>query len=99
MPWLATTLGLDELAVTTRLLAGVPFACTVKGMAALGVSSSIVWGEIVEMLGTPLTVTVKVRVTRLLLAWLSLTLTVMVTNPLELAVGVNVSELVAEGLA
>src|ERR1043166_379840 len=96
--WFGTRLVLEELAVTRRLLAGMVELCTVKEMGPAVVSSSMVWVGMLEILGAPLTVMVKDRVTILLLGWASLAVTVMVAMPLELAVGVKVRVPVEAGL-
>src|SRR5438552_1381401 len=82
---LGTRVGLDELAETARLAGG--------GTPSAGVetSSSVVWLAMAEMVGTALalgrTKTVKLRLNRLLVAWMSLTVTVRTAVPVALVLG------------
>src|ERR1051325_1171021 len=67
-----TRAGLEELAVRIRLVAAVSTSPTVNGMGPIGAFTGVVWLAIGDMTGgsfTALTVTVKVRLIRLLLLW------------------------------
>ncbi len=60
---LGTSVVLDELPVTSRSAAAVSTSPTVKGMAAVAVSSAVVWSATSEIVGASLTaVTVMVTV-------------------------------------
>ena len=82
---------LEEAPARVRLPAAVSESLTVTASGPAVPPSAIVWLAIAVSVGrsfTPLTVTVKVRLTVLLAAWPSLTLTVIVAVPFELGVGV-----------
>src|SRR5260370_37784506 len=88
-----TKVVLVELAVTVNRNGGVSTSATVNGRV-MGVSSLVVWlatAEIVCGISTPLTVTVKLRVTTLFERPPSFTVTVMVAVPVALATGLNVN--------
>ena len=74
----------DEVAVTTRLAAGVSVSPTLKGRSEVGVFSSTLWSAMLEMVGAsfwPITVTLKLRLTVLFSDCPSLTVTVMTAVP------------------
>jgi hypothetical protein len=92
----------DEVAERIRPVTDESTSRTVKGMAWEGVLAAVCWLAMTEMVGASLTAateTLKDRVVTLLLAWPSLTVTVMVALPLASASGVNLSVAVALGLA
>jgi len=72
----------DELPVTVRLAAGVSTSPTVTGRAPVAVSSAVVWSVTSLIVGGSFcAVTVRTKVS-LVVAVPSLTLTVMVADPL-----------------
>src|ERR1043166_587648 len=85
--------GLEEPAERVRLPAGVWASFTVNTIGPMGVSSGVVLSAMVEMVGTvlvaALTKTVKVRVTRLLEAPLSFTVTAITAVPCPVDAGRN----------
>ena len=90
--------GLDEVAVTVRLVAVVSVSLIVNGIAGVVVLTRMVRLVMAEMTGRRFTVAVNVRVTMLLLVPPSSTVIVTVAEPDALATGVNESEPVAFGL-
>src|ERR1035437_5780818 len=79
-----TSAGRDELAETVRFDAAVSGSPTTNGSGGVAVSWVVAWLAMAEMTGgwlMWLTVTVKERETRLLLAPPSLTVTAMVEEP------------------
>src|SRR5438046_2558154 len=96
-----TRVGLEEVAVRTRLVAALSTSPTTTGMGPIGVCAEVVWLAIGEMTGgsfTGLTVTVKVRLMTLLLLCPSLTVTVMRAIPLASVAGAKVKLPVLPGL-
>ena len=72
MPAVATSPVLEEVALSARLVAAVSASPMVKGIAAVGVFSLVVWSAMAEMIGrsfTGVTVTVKLRLTVLFALW------------------------------
>src|SRR5437588_4515702 len=91
---------LDDCAANCRLAAGVSTSPMVKGTVTT-VSSLTTWSGMDEMVGKSLTertVTVKVRVTRLLEVPPSLTVTETVAMPLALVTVLKLKEPPGEGL-
>src|SRR5262245_44048194 len=87
-----TRLGLEEEAVTWRLVTCVYTSLTLNEMGPSGTSSSVDASARAEMVGrsfTGLMVTVKGRRRTLLEAPPSLTVTVITTTPLALVAGVK----------
>src|SRR5438874_10611479 len=84
--------GLDEVAERIKLLSGVSVSPTTKATGPAATSSATDWSGMRPIVGgefRDITVTVKLRLTRLLLAPPSLTRTVIVTAALLLACGVK----------
>jgi len=79
---------LEEVALTTRLAAGVSASPTVKASSAVGMFLVVAWSVIFEMVGRLLTVRVKLVE---VVAVPSETLMVMVAVPVWLAAGVMVT--------
>src|SRR5262245_44634355 len=97
---LGTNAGFEDDAVSVRLPTGVEESPMVK-FATMVVFIGMVRGLMVVMVGAPLagvTVTTKVRVIVLFTAWPSLTVTVIVAEPLALGTGVNEIDPVELGL-
>src|SRR5713101_9434384 len=93
MPAAATSPVLEEVALSARLVAAVSASPMVKGMAAVGVFSLVVWSAMAEIVGrsfTGATVTVKLWLTVLFTLWPSFTVTVIVALPFAFVAGANV---------
>src|SRR5882762_9682928 len=83
--------GLEEVAVTTRLLAGVSTSFTMNAIVAETVSSGMVWPGMGEMVGGSFTgVTVRTKLVLTEPKLVSVTEIVMVALPDWLAMGVSV---------
>ena len=91
MPSAATTPRFDDVAVTISDPTAVSTSPTVKAMPLVAVSSSVVWSEIVLIVGASFTaVTVSTNERVALVPPSSVTVTVIVLVPLALATGVSV---------
>src|SRR5262245_33805118 len=98
---LGTRVGLDELPARVRLAAAVSVSPMVKGRAGLAGRSWMGWSAMEVMVGrslTLVTVTVKEREKVLLAAAPSLTVMVMVAEPLALVAGLKLMAPVGLGL-
>src|SRR5207247_11032679 len=87
-----TRVGLEELGVTTRLVAGVSTSFTMNAIVAETVSSAMVWPGIGEIVGGSFTgVTVRMKLVLTEPKLVSVTEIVMMAAPDWFAMGVSVT--------